>query len=320
MTEAKRRALLAYRETPNPSTLYALRSARNKAQQTARYCANTYWLNLYSNIKTAANMGDARGMYEGIKKATDPSITKTEPLKSKMGEIITDQGKQLQHWMEHYLELYATQNVVMDSALNAIQDLLVMDEPTMAEVSKAIDHLASGKATGSDSIPSEVLKSRKSALLQPLYDLLYSCWKQGYIPQDMRDATIITLFKNKGDQSDCNNYRGISLLSIVGKVFARHAYRSSPLTFIQSSSVASDLASLHIHWQDKVSNTDVLDRANMYSMFAIICERHLRWLGHVRRMDKGCIPKDLQYSELAESSRLAWEDHVYVSRMSVRRT
>ena len=37
----------------------------------------------------------------------------------------------------------------------------------------------------------------------------------------MRDAKIVTLYKNKGERSDCNNYRGISLLSIVGKVFAR---------------------------------------------------------------------------------------------------
>ena len=37
----------------------------------------------------------------------------------------------------------------------------------------------------------------------------------------MRNAKIITLYKNQGDHSDCNNYRGISLLSIVGKVFAR---------------------------------------------------------------------------------------------------
>ena len=38
-------------------------------------------------------------------------------------------------------------------------------------------------------------------------------------PQDMRDANIVTLYKNKGDRGDCNNYRGISLLNIVGKLF-----------------------------------------------------------------------------------------------------
>ena len=40
------------------------------------------------------------------------------------------------------------------------------------------------------------------------------------MPQDMPDANTITIYTNKGD---CNNCRGISLLSIVGKVFARVA-------------------------------------------------------------------------------------------------
>ena len=54
-----------------------------------------------------------------------------------------------------------------------------------------------------------------------LHVLLCQCWQEGAVPQDMRDAKIITLFKNKGERSDCNNYRGISLLSVIGKVFAK---------------------------------------------------------------------------------------------------
>ena len=225
VTEAKRKALLAYKAKPSPSTLQALRTARSKAQQTARHCANTYWLNICDSIQTAADTGNARGMYEGIKKAIGPTPSKTAPLKSKTGEVITDPERQMQRWVEHYLELYATQNTVTDSALRAISDLPVMEEldtpPTLDELSKAIDRLACGKAPGSDGIPPEVLKCGKPALLQQLHDLLCLCWEQGYIPQDMRDANIITLYKNKGDRSDCNNYRGISLLSIVGKAYAR---------------------------------------------------------------------------------------------------
>ena len=37
----------------------------------------------------------------------------------------------------------------------------------------------------------------------------------------MKDANIVTVFKNKGDMGNCNNYRGTSLLSIVGKLLAR---------------------------------------------------------------------------------------------------
>ncbi len=42
----------------------------------------------------------------------------------------------------------------------------------------------------------------------------------------------------------------------------------------------------------------------MRSMSAILSEKRLRWLGHVRRMGPGRIPRDLLYGELAEGSRL----------------
>ena len=63
-------------------------------------------------------------------------------------------------------------------------------------------------------------KPWKITLLYSLHVLLCQSWQEGAVPQDMRDAKIITLFKNNGKRSDCNNYSGISLLSVIGKVFA----------------------------------------------------------------------------------------------------
>ena len=114
---------------------------------------------------------------------------------------------------------------VSDATLSSKKDLPITEEldgvPSVAELSKAIDSLPTDKAPGSDNIPPEAIKCGKPALLQPLHDLLCLCWEEGAVPQDMHYATIVTLYKNNGDRSDCNNYRGISLLSIIGKLYAR---------------------------------------------------------------------------------------------------
>ena len=41
------------------------------------------------------------------------------------------------------------------------------------------------------------------------------------IPQEFKNATNIQLFKRKGNPQVCGNRRGISLLSIAGKILAR---------------------------------------------------------------------------------------------------
>ena len=121
----------------------------------------------------------------------------------------------MDRWVEHYYDLYSHENVVSQVALNSLELLPVMEEldmePTVEELNRAIDALPSGKAPGADGIPPEVIKAGKPVLLHPLHELLRLCWKEGEVPQDMRDSKIVTLYKNKGDRSDCNNYRGISL-------------------------------------------------------------------------------------------------------------
>ena len=225
LLEEKRAALLAHKNNPTQATQQALKSARSQAQRSARRCANDYWLDLCRDIQRSADVGNIRGVYDGIKKALGPLKSKTAPLKSATGEVIKDKAKQMDRWVEHYAELYSRENTITDAAYEAIETLPCMPEldepPDELELGKAIDSLPTGKAPGLDGIPPDVIKCAKSTLLGPLHTLLCQCWREGEVPQEMRDCNIVTLYKNKGDRSDCNNYRGISLLSIVGKVFAR---------------------------------------------------------------------------------------------------
>ena len=97
-------------------------------------------------------------MYDSIKKALGPTLNNTAPLRSSTGEVITDKRHQLERWVEHYSDIYSRENIVSPSALDAAECLQTMEkqdtEPTLKELSKAIDSLASGKAHGSDRIPS----------------------------------------------------------------------------------------------------------------------------------------------------------------------
>ena len=225
VTEAKRAALAQYKRAPSERNLQILRIARSKAQQTARLCANEYWTELSENIQSAAITGNIRKMYNGIKKAVGPTLNKTSPLRSSTRQVIKDKRHQLVRWVEHYSDLYSRENIVSPSALDAVDCPPTMEELDtelpLQELSKAIDSLASGKAPGCDGISSDLIKHCKTTLLYSLHVVLCQCWQEVAVPQDTRDAKIITLVKNKGERSDCNNYKGISLLSIFGKVFAK---------------------------------------------------------------------------------------------------
>ena len=116
-----------------------------------------YWTELSRNIQSVAITGNIRGMYDGIRKALEPTLNKSAPLRSSAGEVITDRGHQLERWVEHYSDIYSRENTVSPSALDAVECLLTVEEldtkSTLEELSKAINRLASRKAPGSDRIP-----------------------------------------------------------------------------------------------------------------------------------------------------------------------
>ncbi|CAH1256684.1 Hypp1700 [Branchiostoma lanceolatum] len=92
--------------------------------------------------------------------------------------------------------------------------------PSYAEFQKALKRMKAWKAPGPDNIPLELIAHGGEVVETRLFMIILRMWETKTVPPDLKDATIITIFK-KGDRSVCGNYRGISLLSIAGKIFAR---------------------------------------------------------------------------------------------------
>ncbi|KAI3355762.1 hypothetical protein L3Q82_004334 [Scortum barcoo] len=91
---------------------------------------------------------------------------------------------------------------------------------TRAEVTEVVRKLLGGKAPGVDEIRPEYLKSLDVVGLSWLTRLCNIAWRLGTVPLEWQTGVVVPLFK-KGDRRVCSNYRGITLLSLPGKVYAR---------------------------------------------------------------------------------------------------
>ncbi|MEW8547927.1 MAG: reverse transcriptase family protein [Candidatus Thiodiazotropha sp.] len=90
---------------------------------------------------------------------------------------------------------------------------------TIDEINNAVKKLKNNKATGLDTVSNEMLKAAQSYLGPCLLKLFNACLSSGQYPSQWSDGYIIPLHKSN-DTSDPSNYRGISIMSAIGKLFS----------------------------------------------------------------------------------------------------
>ena len=86
---------------------------------------------------------------------------------------------------------------------------------------KVIMNLDLSKASGPDCIPVVVLKNCEPELSYILAELFIKCLKESSFPNCWKVSSVVPVFKNVGERSTARNYRPVSLLSVVSKVFEK---------------------------------------------------------------------------------------------------
>ena len=88
-------------------------------------------------------------------------------------------------------------------------------------VKKVITNLDSSKASGLDCIPVVVLKNCEPELSYIIAKRFNKCLKESCFPDFWKVSSVVPVFKNVGERSTAKNYRPVSLLSVVSKVFEK---------------------------------------------------------------------------------------------------
>ena len=88
-------------------------------------------------------------------------------------------------------------------------------------VKKVIMNLDLSKASGADCIPVVILKNWEPELSYILAELFSKCLKESCLPDCWKVSSVVPIFKNVGERFTTKNYRLVSLLSVVSKVFGK---------------------------------------------------------------------------------------------------
>jgi len=117
-------------------------------------------------------------------------------------------------------EVINNQELIYDESFEPTNACDELDGPLeLQEVTEAIARLKLGKAPGHDGIVAEVLKKGGDQVTNAVFALCSKVWRTEILPTDWTRGIIFPILKD-GDERDTSNYRGITLLSIVGKVYA----------------------------------------------------------------------------------------------------
>ncbi len=226
LLEEVRKSLRDYLRHKTEEKRKVHRERKAEVQRVTRELKNNWWIEKSREMQRFIDRNDMNSFFATTKAIFGPSSQGLVPLKSKDGtRTLKSNTEILSRWREHFDELLNNNPTVDEDCLLEIPQHPITDSlgyvPTFAEVELAIKLMKNNKSPGPDCIPAEVYKQGGPFLARNLHSLIVKIWEEEVIASDLRDGLITTIYKKKGDKSDCGNHRGITLLSLAGKILAK---------------------------------------------------------------------------------------------------
>ena len=208
-----------YRRTRKEEDYANYKEALNAATTEIRQSKRSYEQKLACNIKN-----DSKSFYAYVRSKQNVQ-DKVGPLEDSAGNIVSQGFLMAEDLNGYFSSVFTKEDIsslpVADAKFQeAKSDYLGPLDVTPELVAKKIKAMKDNKSPGVDGIPPKLLMETVEQISIPLARVFNLSLNEGVVPFEWKEANIIPLFK-KGSRNKSENYRPVSLTSVICKLLER---------------------------------------------------------------------------------------------------
>lgn len=226
---------------PSAQKISEYKDYRNRLKKIINSAKNGYYKN-----KIDQHTNNIKKIYKLVTEITNEDITNTNliQIKNDMDTLVTD-PREIAEFCNNY---FVTIGKKMSERVNnpyapfQIQNSSLTSmylRPTNKnEIIKHINSLKNNCSSGMDNISTKVIKLLHNHLTNPLVHIINLIFTTGRVPKEFKLSVVTPIYK-AGDKNDIGNYRPISVISNIAKIFEK-CLRVRLTDFLRSTNVMSN--------------------------------------------------------------------------------
>ena len=231
------------RNNPSNENLEEYKKYRNQLNKLIKITKNNYY-----KEKINENPTDMRKIYKLAAEATNEpkknNNSQPQILHPVEGHVLSD-GKEVADCFNVYFsDIGQKMANKIKQPLRTIQSAptsncsLFLRPVTPKELIKHINKLKNNCSPGMDGITTKVLKGLHVHILNPLCYIINLIFKTGIVPEQFKVSIVTPIYKNAGNILDLGNYRPISVISNLSKIFER-CLKERVINFVAKNNILS---------------------------------------------------------------------------------
>jgi len=174
-------------------------------------------------LETHNNINKIRDLCKSISDFMKGYQPRTNIVKDDKGDLVADCHSILDRWSKFFCHLLNVHGVndVKQTEIHTAE--LLVPESSASEFQLAIKKLKRHKSPGIDKIAAEFIKTIRCEF----HKLIISIWNKEELPEEWKKSIMVLIYM-KGDEIDCSNCRGISILPTIYKLLSSILFSRLP--------------------------------------------------------------------------------------------